>query len=77
MNPTNRIQAVATLVTVAALPFLYIGGRTDTAALTAIGMAVFALGMLVCPVLQHPPRILRRRPHRTAAAPSQHPARNR
>lgn len=74
MNTTNRIQTLATLVTVAALPFLYIGGRTDTAALTAIGMVVFAVGMLICPVLQHPPQILLRR---TAATPSRRPAHDR
>lgn len=68
MNRTARIQSVAGAATVAALPILYIGGVHQMLPVTAIGFAVFTVGMLTTPALRFLPRRAEPEISRTAAS---------
>lgn len=52
MNSTARIQAWATLVAVLILPVLYVGGVHDAEVVSWIGLGVFTISMLTCPLLR-------------------------
>lgn len=55
MHRTARIQAWATLVAALIMPMLYLGGTYDMTPVSAIGLAIFTLSMLTCPLLRFIP----------------------
>lgn len=66
MNWKARMQTWATLVAALALPLLYIGGTADIAALSVVGIILFAGSLSICPGL----RFIRTKPARAAASSS-------
>ena len=67
MNTTARIQSAAGAATILALPLLYIGGVHRILPVTAIGFAIFAIGMLTTPTLRFiPQRAIQEGPRRNA-----------
>ncbi|MFE7211481.1 hypothetical protein ACFY0A_22870 [Streptomyces sp. NPDC001698] len=53
MNSTARVQAWSSLAAVVALPLLYIGGTHRMPALSATGLAIFAVSMMISPALRY------------------------
>ncbi len=52
MDGTGRAQSLAGVVTIVALPLLYIGATRQVTALVAIGLVLFTAAMLTTPVMR-------------------------
>ncbi|GAB3716776.1 hypothetical protein [Nocardiopsis oceani] len=51
MDATGRAQSLAGIVTIAALPLLYIGGTQQVTILVVIGLVLFTAAMTITPAM--------------------------
>lgn len=51
MDATGRAQSLAGIVTISALPLLYIGGTQQVMILVVIGLVLFTTAMTITPVM--------------------------